>query len=151
MKSNFDQHWLQSLILSRFLQIVQSEQGTKATSILPGAENVFLQDSKICGVTHVVDHFTVLVDPAAFALAYGALSNKRGDTVSTWNKNNCVAYIGNNFLNTAQVKAMNLLPGTVGSIVGALGSTIVGSNAATEPKLMPYVCQSGSAPTQQCQ
>jgi hypothetical protein len=135
---------------SHFSQIIQSEVGPKATSIVPGAENIMLQNSKICGVAHFVEHLTILVDPAAFNLAYGALTNTPGATVSTWNRNNCNKYIGSNFLSTAQVKAMNALPGTLASAFGAIGSTLGGLNAATEPKLMSYVCESGSAPDQQC-
>lgn len=150
---------------------MQSEQGANATSILPNAQNIVvsacssevvamsvltalsqLQDSKICGKLHIVDHFTMLIDPSAFNLAYGVLSDTPGATPSSWIKSHCHAYIGKSFLSTAKQALTNLIPGNVAGVANFFIST-GGSqaNAIKEVPLQPYVCASGSAPASQCQ
>lgn len=43
--------------------------GGGSTAMLPGAENVAIQDPDVCGPLALAEHFTMLVEPASFALA----------------------------------------------------------------------------------
>lgn len=49
----------------------------------------FPKGPQVCGITHVADHFTMTVDPAAFDLAYIAIRNAGVASVAKFNKAEC--------------------------------------------------------------
>ncbi|RKO94941.1 alpha/beta-hydrolase, partial [Caulochytrium protostelioides] len=53
--------------------VVVPQVGENASSVLPWASNVLLQDVKVCGPDQDVNHSEMRIDPGAFALAYEAL------------------------------------------------------------------------------
>ncbi|KAL8278074.1 hypothetical protein RQP46_009534 [Phenoliferia psychrophenolica] len=53
-----------------------------------------LSGASICGVTHLADHFSMTVDPAAFNLAYLAITSPSGvANVAQFNKAECTFLI----------------------------------------------------------
>ncbi|GAA99159.1 uncharacterized protein L969DRAFT_49932 [Mixia osmundae IAM 14324] len=60
-------------LFTRYDDVIQSEQGAAATSLLNGAQNHAMQDLTTCGPAYLADHFSMLVTPAAYAWSRVAL------------------------------------------------------------------------------
>ncbi|KAL8287233.1 hypothetical protein RQP46_003685 [Phenoliferia psychrophenolica] len=66
--------------------------GPDASSLLIGAGNHALQDMDICGPSHVADHLSIIVDPAAYGLALAALENGGPVNVTTFDTEYCTYF-----------------------------------------------------------
>jgi hypothetical protein len=108
-----------------------------------------LQDPRACNDSHSVDHFTIVTDPGAFALAYGAISQAPGTILTDWNPAYCDDYIGKGGIGTFFKKMLNEGPTWYSMMADSLSVFPYGT-AQNETKLLPYVCASGSAPKEQC-
>ncbi|KAF7983295.1 hypothetical protein HWV62_22959 [Athelia sp. TMB] len=90
-------------IYTKYDEIIQDEI-IHPTSILPGADNYALQDLDVCGPLHLCDHFTMVVDPAAYGIALLALGAGSGTTpISEFNSLYCSFFVDDELLNLTAV------------------------------------------------
>jgi hypothetical protein len=130
-------------IFTREDDVIQDEL-INPTSVLPGADNFALQSPEVCGLLHVADHGTMVVDPAAVAIVALAISAGSGRT-PIWNFD--FKYC-NGVLSIADVFLANELNGIYTGL--ANGTTDTGTPLKAEPPLRPYVCEAGDAPQALC-
>lgn len=118
--------------------VVQNEQGTAATSILSGAESIAIQDLDICGPLHYVEHcecffflgaidgspdrymflVTILSDPAAYYLAYDALTHSGPASPARFNHKFCNYFTNNTLLTYSPTIAKNIVIGALRIFTG---------------------------------
>jgi len=118
------------------------------TSNLPNSAVFALQDPTICGLAHPADHFSMLIDPAAYNMAKQAVLNRGAATAAKFSKASCT-FLEDNVLATDYQAVPAYVKGIVADVI-ATGFTGGQPRSATEPKLMPYVCAAGDAPASQC-
>ncbi|KAM0792090.1 hypothetical protein ACM66B_004794 [Microbotryomycetes sp. NB124-2] len=112
---------------------------TGASSYLPGAQVHAVQDLDMCGPLHGADHFSMVVDSAAFGLAKATLLNGAPlKDLSKFDKSYCFG-IKDTGLDFSGVPG--LLAGVVSDLIG-IGT---GPKSTAEPALQPYVCSRGFA------
>ncbi|KAK4052968.1 hypothetical protein OIO90_004092 [Microbotryomycetes sp. JL221] len=110
-----------------------------ASSNLPGASVHALQDLDFCGPAKLADHFTMLVDSAAFGLAYQTLEAGRPIPISSFDKGFCLIN------KLSPETSFDDLPAAVYSAFIDAISVGVAPKAQREPPLKPYVCARGYA------
>ncbi|KAL8281281.1 hypothetical protein RQP46_006315 [Phenoliferia psychrophenolica] len=115
-----------------------------STSILPGAGNHALQDLDVCGPTAVSEHFTLIVSPQAFGLAFTALEYGSPVDLSKFDKTYCTYTKDDMFFNTTADQ------GFASAVVADGVQNGNGETLKAEPLLQPYVCARGFATGKAC-
>lgn len=85
-----------TVIFTRTDEIVIPQFGPETSSRLPGSSQFPLQDLDVCGPLHVADHLSMLIDPAAYAIAVQAFTKKGAASLKEFDRTSCF-----NFRNTA--------------------------------------------------
>ncbi|KAF8313460.1 alpha/beta-hydrolase [Clavulina sp. PMI_390] len=132
-----------SSLFTRYDDVIQNELGPNATSILPGASNIALQDTDICGPTHLVDHFFMLIDPAAYALAYDALTHDGPASPARFDNKYCNSFANGTLFGEALAQTIEDV--ALGSVRLFTPIDSVGPRSLVEPPLKAYVCEQGQA------
>ncbi|KAK4048801.1 hypothetical protein OIV83_004567 [Microbotryomycetes sp. JL201] len=110
-----------------------------ASSNLPGASVHALQDLDFCGPAKLADHFTMLVDSAAYGLAFTTLEAGKPVPISAVDKGFCLYNI-----QSPETSFDDLPAAAYSGFVDAI-SVGVAPKASREPPLKPYVCRRGYA------
>ncbi|KAK4052967.1 hypothetical protein OIO90_004091 [Microbotryomycetes sp. JL221] len=111
-----------------------------ASAYLPGASVFALQDINVCGPLHAADHFSMVVDTAAYGLVRATLENGAPlKDLSKFDKTFCLINKDAPKLDFSAVPG--LLQGVLADLIG-IGT---GIKSASEPTLQPYVCSRGFA------
>jgi len=134
-------------VYTRQDEIVMPQVGARPISYLNGASNIALQD--ICGAAHVADHFLIVGDLGAYAIALDALMSGRPANPATVDKSYCnqLASLSGQFasLGNDLKYVFSTVVGNVGDRVSSLLKTVTSLTVPTEPALQMYVCQKGFA------
>ncbi|KAK4706145.1 hypothetical protein P7C70_g46, partial [Phenoliferia sp. Uapishka_3] len=111
--------------------IVQPEL-VQTTSYLPGAGNHAIQDLDVCGPSAVSEHFTLIVSPQAFGLAFAALEHGSPVDLSKFDKTYCTYTKGNRLFNATDDAGFAMAVVNDGLQNGD------GTTLKTEPTLQPW-------------
>lgn len=128
-------------------EIVTPQTGPMPASAQPGAVNIALQE--VCGRAHVADHFTIVADPATFAIALNALLSGRPANPTGIDRSSC-GLLGNlgsqvGSLASDLRAAYASLIGNTSDRIGSILKTATTLRVPAEPPLQLYVCQRGFA------
>ncbi|KAM0748055.1 alpha/beta-hydrolase [Meredithblackwellia eburnea MCA 4105] len=111
------------------------------TSFLTGAGVHALQDVDVCGPTHVADHFSMVVDPAAFGLALTTLEKGGPVDLADFDRSYCTYLKDDVLLNATGI------PVLLNSAFQDAVAFATGGRVSAQPALQPYVCERGFAET----
>ncbi|EPQ27398.1 uncharacterized protein PFL1_04936 [Pseudozyma flocculosa PF-1] len=116
-------------------EVVVPQSGTSGTSYLPGATNVQLQQSNICGALHPAGHISMTIDPAAFELAYETIRTGTTPMGSTFDKWSCFNFFfGTGYNNNTFAKTADALQAAFQFALG----TASYPTTKTEPAIRSY-------------
>lgn len=139
---------------------MQPESGPDASSRLPGASNLVLQD--LCGPLHLAEHFKMVVDTAAFGAAFATLELGRPATKADFDTAYCSEFKDNILTNFTNIPGTSWLPllllfadpsdcsALLQSTLNDLVTFGVAARVRKEPLLQPYVCARGYADPSKC-
>ncbi|WVQ94658.1 hypothetical protein IAU59_001738 [Kwoniella sp. CBS 9459] len=119
--------------------IIQPEV-VNPTSDLPGATVISVQQA--CPL-YITDHFGMTVAAPAFYLAYDALTHGGSASLSRFDSSMCT-FLSDSTIPNPFVE----IPGVIRqAALDAISVVAYEPKVFAEPKLMPYVCQRGAAPS----
>ncbi|KAG0151112.1 hypothetical protein CROQUDRAFT_601883 [Cronartium quercuum f. sp. fusiforme G11] len=77
-------------IYTRYDEVIQNQAyDESASSYLPGAKVLALQNSSLCGKRHISNHAEMTFDPAAFNLAADAIQHPRSSSLENFDRSTC--------------------------------------------------------------
>ncbi|KAG0151809.1 hypothetical protein CROQUDRAFT_36382, partial [Cronartium quercuum f. sp. fusiforme G11] len=161
--SNYQAHVPSTSIFTYHDEFVFPQtSGSEGASHLAGASNIAVQD--VCGRMHVVDHFGMLVDLAAYGLVLDALTHGRPASVETFDRGTVKITVGRVHVKTSTDKSLREFAIRIPLWFQAIWRSFVGNapqrvrmfitmlkgHVPTEPPMMKYVCNRGHAPEGTC-
>ncbi|EPQ29751.1 uncharacterized protein PFL1_02970 [Pseudozyma flocculosa PF-1] len=120
-------------------EVVTPEVGPGATSVINKASLYPLQDLDICGPLHPAEHFSMIIDPAAFEIGYKSLVAGKPIARSAIDKRSCIDfYYGTGFNNNTFAKGAELLEAIVKDVVSFPTADVVKAEPAIKAYAAPY-------------
>jgi hypothetical protein len=92
----------------------------------------------------------MVLDPAAFNLAYTSITKPPGTSLDNWDPSYCHGYIAKGTFGSLKAAVKNI-PKYLKALVNDTLSVFTYDTSHNETRLMPYVCASGSAPAEKCE